>query len=137
MPKRRRHRRSVSLVELEDLGPYVIRPQQNLDALEDMARGQAAFGGGMRARILPERVDGTRVLTVMVLYTSTRARVATLDPKIAKKMSRKVRWLWLIQRVVSCEAAVDADPNSPNYLDITLNPGTPTLPVRDLSSRAN
>jgi hypothetical protein len=137
MVKRRRHRQSISLPELEELGPYVIRPDRNRDALEEMARAQTAFGGALRARILPEKVDGARVLCVMILYTSSRTRIATLDPQIARRFQTKVRWLWLFRRVVSCDASVDANPDSRTYLEVTLNPGTPAQPVRDLSSRGN
>jgi hypothetical protein len=119
------------------LGPYVIRPDQNLDALEDMARAQAAFGGKIRARILPERVDGRRALTVMVLYTSSRARIATLDNAIARPIQTKVRWLWLVGRVVSCEASINAIPDLPSYLEVTLYPDTPPQPLRGFSSHRN
>jgi hypothetical protein len=125
MAPRRRHRRSISLPELTELGPVTVHPTQNLTQLEEMVRSQVAFGGGMRGRLLPEKVEGRRVLSVMVLYTSSRTRVAVLEPSIAKPLSRKVRWQWFRGRVVTFNVEVDSEPESDGYLDVRLN-STPT-----------
>ena len=136
MPRKRRHRRSVSLPELEALSPLTVKTTQNQSQVKEIAESQAAFGGVVRARVKYEKVQRQSQLSVIILYTASRVRIGALDNQLAAPLMRKTRWLALLNRVATCEAVIDNDPASSAYLDVTLTPlksqsRPTTAPVRN------
>ena len=118
----RRRRRLVSLPELVDRGPILVRTVDDREGVQRMAELQATFGDNVRARIVPGVVDGKKSLLVVLRYTSYRAVAGPLDAGLTKEVGRRVRWLAIWNRVPSCDALIETDASSPNYLDVWLNP---------------
>jgi hypothetical protein len=122
MPKKRRHRRSVSLPELDDLTPLTVRTEMNHERVIEITQSQAAFGGSARARVTIEKLEGRTRLVVNVMYTSSRVRIGALDEATARLLKNKIRLLSLLNRAAMCEADINADADSEDYLNITLMP---------------
>ena len=118
----KRHRTLVSLPELVDEGPILIRSLDDREGVRRIAELQATFGDNVRARIVPAKVDGHRVLQVVLRYTSYRAVAGELDADLARRLGSRIRWLALWNRVPGCDALIDNDPASAHYLDVWLNP---------------
>ena len=118
----KRRRKLVVLPELAERGPILVKTVDDIDGVMRIAELQQTFGDTIRARIVPGVVGRRRVLHVVLRYTSYRAVAGELDDRLTKEIGRRVRWLALWNRVPSCDALIDTDADSPNYLSVWLNP---------------
>ncbi|MBM7473379.1 hypothetical protein [Subtercola frigoramans] len=118
----KRRRKLVELPELVERGPILVKTVDDIDGVKRIAELQQTFGDNIRARIVPGVIGGRKVLHVVLRYTSYRAVAGELDDRLTKDIGRRVRWLALWNRVPSCDALIDTDPDSPNHLNVWLNP---------------
>lgn len=118
----RRRRKLVTLQELAVHGPVLVKSAGDVEGVKHIAELQQTFGDNVRARIVPGRVDGRKTMLVVLRYTSYRAVAGELDARLTRQIGRRVRWLALWNRVPSCDALIETDVDSPNYLNVWLNP---------------
>ncbi|MEA9985950.1 MULTISPECIES: hypothetical protein [Subtercola] len=133
---RRRRKRPVALPEFEELGTIIVPSIFNRERLAELAAAQKLFGGTIRARLVNDRVDGRRHVTVVLRYTSFRVTAGVLDDQLSRRFRSKICWLNAVNRVAVCEAQLVGDPTAPDYLTVWLNPPRDEHQQREHMARA-
>ncbi|RFA15807.1 hypothetical protein B7R21_03640 [Subtercola boreus] len=104
------------------LGPILIQPTHGLDQLAEIAATQNRFGENANGRIAIDRISGKMALVIVVKLGQHRAVISRITPEIAEAI-QPVAWrLRLNNHAIKCLASVDANPDSPTYLHVWLNP---------------
>ncbi|GGF38255.1 hypothetical protein GCM10011399_33960 [Subtercola lobariae] len=81
----------------------------------------SSFGGEPYARIYRDKLGGDTTTIVSLRFSSYRAKIGPLPPKIAARLRPAVFWNGLRNRAINVPARIDTNPDSPHYLGVWLN----------------